>query len=40
MASIKERNGKYSVIYSYYDENGILTMNIYDFLTDERSLER
>ncbi len=25
---------------SYYDENGILTMNIYDFLTDERSLER
>lgn len=28
------------IVPSYYDENGILTMNIYDFLTDERSLER
>lgn len=24
----------------FYDENGILTMNIYDFLLDEKSLER
>ncbi|MBE6551905.1 MAG: ATP-binding protein [Ruminococcaceae bacterium] len=28
------------IVPSYYDENGILTMNIYDFLTDEKSLER
>lgn len=28
------------IVKSYYDENGILTMSIYDFLTDEKSLER
>lgn len=28
------------IVPAYYDENGILTMNIYDFLMDEKSLER
>lgn len=28
------------IVAPYYDENGILTMNIYDFLTDEKSLEK
>ena len=28
------------VVAPYYDENGILTMNIYDFLMDEKSLEK
>ena len=28
------------IVPSYYDENGILTMNIYDFLLDARSLEK
>lgn len=28
------------IVPSYYDENGILTMNIYDFLLDEKSLEK
>ena len=27
------------IVPSYYDENGILTMNIYDFLLDSKSLE-
>ena len=27
------------VVPSYYDENGVLTMNIYDFLLDSKSLE-
>ena len=28
------------IVAPYYDENGILTMNIYDFLMDEKSLEK
>jgi len=28
------------IVVPYYDENGILTMNIYDFLMDEKSLEK
>ena len=28
------------IVPSYYDENGILTMNIYDFLLDAKSLEK
>ena len=28
------------IVPSYYDENGILTMSIYDFLLDAKSLER
>lgn len=28
------------IVPTYYDENGILTMNIYDFLLDEKSLEK
>lgn len=28
------------IVPAYYDENGILTMNIYDFLMDEKSLEK
>ncbi|MBU5451445.1 ATP-binding protein [Acetivibrio sp. MSJd-27] len=28
------------IVPSFYDENGILTMNIYDFLMDEKSLEK
>jgi len=28
------------IVPSYYDENGILTMNIYDFLSDAKSLEK
>ena len=28
------------IVAPYYDENGILTMSIYDFLTDEKSLEK
>ena len=28
------------IVPSYYDENGILTMNIYDFLLGAKSLEK
>ena len=28
------------IVPSYYDENGILTMNVYDFLIDSKSLDR
>lgn len=28
------------IVPSYYDENGILTMNVYDFLLDAKSLEK
>ena len=40
VSSLVVRNGIYQAVLEYYDENGILTMNIYDFLMDEKSLEK
>ena len=35
-----KHNGTKDIVPTYYDENGILTMNIYDFLLDAKSLEK